>query len=386
LKILYHHRTQSRDGQAVHIEELIHALRERGCEVIVVEPPGASETTFGGESRLLPLVRRMLPKAAYELLEFAHNFVTYRRLKRAYLKHRPDVLYERHNLFLLAGSWLRRRHGVPHLLEINSPLFVERREHGGLSLHRLAQWTECSAWRTADVCLPVTGVLGKMIEAEGVPAAQIEVIPNGINLEVFDAAHPRQDAKKELGLADEIVLGFTGFVRDWHRLDWVIDFIAAQRALRCVLLVVGDGPERAVLEAHADKLGVRDRVRFTGIVPRSEVVRYISAYDVALQPAATLHASPLKMFEYMAVGCAIVAPDQPNIREIVEHDKNALLFNAANPKEMADCLLRLASDEALRARLGAAAKRTLHDVGYTWLNNADRVIALAKKAIAANKG
>jgi hypothetical protein len=73
LKILYHHRVRSRDGQAVHIEEMIAALRETGAEVIVVEPPGFSSSGFGGESRGLSFMRRHVPRAFYELLELSYS-------------------------------------------------------------------------------------------------------------------------------------------------------------------------------------------------------------------------------------------------------------------------------------------------------------------------
>jgi hypothetical protein len=93
LKILYHHRTASRDGQAMHIEEMVRALRGAGCEVIIVEPPSTGATRFGTESKLISGLRHLLPKVAGELLELGYNWLAYRRLKRAYLRHRPDVLY-----------------------------------------------------------------------------------------------------------------------------------------------------------------------------------------------------------------------------------------------------------------------------------------------------
>lgn len=376
MKILYHHRTQSKDGQAVHIRELIHALEANGSDVIVVEPAAATRNEFGSESSSVAKLRRFMPKAIYELLELSYSIVAFLRLRRAYLDHKPDILYERHNLFLLAGAWMKRFYGVPYLLEVNSPLFEERMAHGGLALPKLARWTERHVWRMADHVLPVTGVLADIIAANGVSPDQITVVPNGINTADFSGQPTTAASKEGLGLGDRTVLGFTGFVRDWHGIDAVIDFIATVREKPIQLLVVGDGPARGSLEAQAASLGIADRVRFTGILPRHEIPGYVSAFDVALQPASTPYASPLKLFEYMALGRAILAPEQPNIAEILQDDHNALLFRVGDRQSFRDQLARLTDDPALRERLGESARLSLTRNGYTWARNAERVLSI----------
>ncbi|MCS6945212.1 MAG: glycosyltransferase family 4 protein [Sutterellaceae bacterium] len=389
MKILYHHRTASKDGQAVHIEEMIAALRAQGCEVIVVEPPALSAADFGRTAAHANALRRWIPKPLAEMLELSYTLVAYRRLRRAVEQHRPDVLYERHNLYLLAGRWIKRRYGLPYLLEVNAPLALERHQHDGLAFPRLARRLEASVWRSADIVLPVSAVLGRIIEAEGVDPRRIVVIPNGINLEAFGATVPSDEAKRRLGLAGRVVLGFTGFVRPWHGLEQVIDFIAETRRADLFLLVVGDGPARSALAAHAERRGVAGQVRFTGVVSRAAVPAMVAAFDVALQPAATPYASPLKLFEYLALGRAIVAPNQPNLAEILEDGKNGLLFDPAQPGDLARALSRLVNDAALRERLGRAARETILLKGLTWRQNAQRVIALAeqlrRKRIAASE-
>lgn len=381
MKILYHHRTRSKDGQAVHIEELIRALRARGCEVIVVEPRSARGTAFGAESNTLALARRCIPRALYELLELGYSIVAYQRLRKAYLTHRPDILYERHNLFLTAGAWLHRRYGVPYLLEINGPLYAERKAHGGLSLERLARWSERHAWQAADYALPVTGVLAGLVEQEGVARERLRVIPNGIDPHAFATAPDTETAKAKLGLQGKSVLGFTGFVREWHALDRVIEFLARYPDPACMLFVVGDGPVRADLETLAARHGLRDRVRFTGVVPRDAIPAHVASFDVALQPAATSYASPLKLFEYMVLGRAIIAPAQPNLLEVLTDGENALLFDPAVPDALEVALARVLSDPALRSRLGEGARRTIEARQYTWDGNAQRVIELGEMLV-----
>jgi hypothetical protein len=123
VKILYHHRVASKDGQYVHIEELIRALRERGHEVILVAPPLADKQRFGSEGGIVPYLKQYIPGAIYELLEFFYSFVAYRKLAAAIRKYRPDCIYERYSLYMPAGIWAKRHFRLPLLLEVNA---VER--------------------------------------------------------------------------------------------------------------------------------------------------------------------------------------------------------------------------------------------------------------------
>jgi glycosyltransferase involved in cell wall biosynthesis len=387
MKILYHHRTASKDGQAVHIEEMIDALRALGHQVRVVAPRIGAETNqqgaMGGEVGWVHRLKAALPKAVYELLELAYTLVAYRQLSQAAKDFGPDFIYERYNLFLLSGTLLKRKLGIPLLLEVNSPLVDERLKHsGGLSLVKLARWAEGTAWRSADFVLPVTQVLAEHVTAYGVPAERISVIPNGINQAHFVSAPNATTAKTQLGLQGQLVLGFTGFVRDWHGVDRVVAWMATPNApTNCHLLVVGDGPVRAALEAQAAQLGLAKRVTFTGVIDRHRVPEHVAAFDVALQPAVTAYASPLKLMEYLVLAKAVVAPRQPNLLEVLTDGDNALLFDDKTPGSFEAALTRLCTDAALRQRLAQNAFDTIARLDLTWLGNARRVVALAQSKL-----
>ncbi|MFL1463380.1 glycosyltransferase family 4 protein [Roseococcus sp. DSY-14] len=370
MKILYSHRIQSRDGQGVHLDALVAALRQAGHEVRLVGPPSYEAASLGGESRGIARLRRLLPRWAAELAELAYSVPAYLRLRRAAREFGPDAIYERYNLFFLSGAVLARRLGLPFLVEVNAPLAEERGRFGGLALPGLARWSERFVWRRATRVLPVTEVLAGHVAAAGVPRARIAVIPNGIELEEFPDPLPAPGG-------DPLVLGFVGFVRDWHGLDGVVRGIAAWQGPPALsLLVVGEGPARPGLEALARELGVADRVRFTGLAQREDVPGHVAGFDIALQPAAVPYASPLKVFEYMAAGRAIVAPDQPNLREVLADGRTALLFDPAAPGALWAAIGRLAADAGLRARLGAAARAEVLARDLTWAGNARRVVAL----------
>lgn len=391
MRILYHHRTASKDGQAVHIEEMIEALRSQGHEVRVVAPgapqapadvPAQGVGRMGRDMDWVHRLKALLPKAAYEGMELAYNLVAYRKLLAAAREFQPHLIYERYNLFLLAGLLVKKRLGIPLLLEVNSPLVLERSQHsGGLALRRLARWAEGTAWRGADAVLPVTQVLGDHVRAYGVPGDRIHVIPNGINRAHFADAPTPDVAKGRLGLQGKVVLGFTGFVRDWHGMDRVIRWMSSDAApANARLLVVGDGPVRAELEQLAASLQLGERVRFTGVVHRDRVPGLVAAFDVALQPAVVDYASPLKLIEYLALGKAIVAPNQPNIAEVLDDGVNALLFEPGDTLGLERSLARLAHEPALRQRLGQGARDTIQGRQLTWAGNARKAVGLAERA------
>jgi glycosyltransferase involved in cell wall biosynthesis len=371
MRILYSHRIQSRDGQSLHVEEIVAALRAAGHEVLVIGPAFYEAASFGGESKMVALARRLLPAGLAELAELAYNFPAYRRLRRACREFAPDLLYERYNLYYLAGALLARRHALLFHLEVNSPLADERARFGKLRFKSLARALERWVWRSADRVLAVTVVLKEVIATAGVPAERLDVIPNGVALARFPPLRAPADP------AFPVILGFVGFVRDWHGLDGVIRAMATEGGERINLIVVGDGPARPELERKARERGIADRVRFTGVVPHAEIPELIAGFDIALQPKVVAYASPLKIFEYMAAGRAIIAPDQPNICEILEHERTALLFGVEDGA-MWQAIMQLASNAELRRRFGEAARAEIARRDYTWDGNARRIAERAQ--------
>lgn len=377
MRILYHHRIASRDGQATHVEAMIQALGELGHEVRECGPDVyRRDSGEGGSPGWVGAVKAVLPRPAYHLAEMGYTAPAYARLAREILAFRPDAIYERYALRNLAGVWAARRHRVPLLLEVNAPYAVAERQKGGPSaVAPLSDWCEHYTWRQASRVLPVTGVLATMIEAAGVPAHRIRVIGNAIDPAAFAQVPTQEEAKQVLGLGGRVVVGFTGFVNEWDRLDRVITWLAGYAGRERVhLLVVGDGPVRPALELQARQAGVPDLVTFTGIVPRGEVPRLAASFDVALQMALVPYASPLCLFEYMALGKAIVAPDQPNHHEILRVGVDALLYDPDDPADLERKIEVAVADPDLRARLGVEARETLRQRGYTWAANAQRVV------------
>ncbi|MEM9495455.1 MAG: glycosyltransferase family 4 protein [Pseudomonadota bacterium] len=378
MRFLYSHRTRSADGQYVHIAELTRALIARGHEIHMVGPAGAREA----EGKSLDAgssgggLRERLPGALYEMAEALYSVHGYRRLSAAQSAARADILYERYNLFYHAGAWLKARAKMPMILEVNAPLAEERAKHGDLALKSLARKSEEAIWRAADAVLPVTDVLADYVRAAGVDEEKIHVIQNGVG-HAFLGDVDGGEVRRRYGLEGKLVLGFTGFVRDWHGVDRAVRYLAGAGRDDMHLLLVGDGPARTDLEALAATLGVADRFTVTGVVQRDEMAAHVAAFDIALQPAVVDYASPLKLFEYMALARAVIAPASPNIVEVLRDGDEAALFKPGEEGAFEAALDRLVADDDLRARVGAAARTSLDRQNLTWAGNARRVEEIA---------
>ena len=378
MKILYHHRTASKDGQSTHIEEMIRAFRQLGC---IVDESAPSVGSSSGSNQSSPgwvgLLKRHLPRFAYELAELAYSLVAYRRLAKKIDSFQPDAIYERYNLYLLAGIWAKRKYRIPLILEVNAPMAIERQEYGGLSMPWLANWLEGYVWRNADYVLPVTEVLAKHIAARGVDRNKIVIIPNGINFDQYINLPSVDEAKARYGLLGRLVVGFTGFVREWDRLDRIVRWVAKSCATHNThLLVIGDGPARVEIEACAAKLGISDRLTFTGAVRREDVPHISMAFDIALQTALVPYASPLCLFEYLALGKAIVAPDQPNHHEILSNRYDSLLYDPNDPEGIEKALDTLIQDQAIRSSIAEHAKSVITTKGLEWKKHAEQILGL----------
>jgi glycosyltransferase involved in cell wall biosynthesis len=388
VRILYHHRTRAADAQGIHIAEIQRAFRNRGHEVLEVAlvEAGAEARAdeAGGEARgllggLASRAAARAPLPVKEAMELAYNLVAYRRLARAIRSFRPDFVYERYAANTFAGLAAARRHGVPFVLEINSPLAQEKAEHDGLFFRRLTRSIERRLAAGADVTLAVTGVLARILESDGVPAGKVTVMPNGVRRE-FGNCGDGAAFRRRLGLPqDALVAGFVGWFRPWHGLERLLEAAAspAWREARLHLVLAGDGPAMPVLrEMRAASPDLESRVVLCGPVPRGEIESALAAFDIAVQPAVTSYACPMKILEYMAAGCAIVAPGSDNVRELLTHGETALLCpGGANPalEDLSAAVLALARDPDLRRRLGAAARRRIFERGYLWDENARRV-------------
>jgi glycosyltransferase involved in cell wall biosynthesis len=376
LKILYHHRIKSRDGQFIHIRSLIRAFRRAGHDVVEVGLTAGESGTIGEESPFWKTFLAILPRWITELLQYLYSLPAALWLWLKILRFKPDLVYERYALGNFAGILAARWAKIPLFLEVNSPLAEEKRAYDSLRFISLARNSERRILRGATRILVVSRVLKEICMAQGIDEERIVVIPNGIDPEHYNCGNG-EEIRRRYGLQDDLVIGFVGFFRRWHRLEMVLKILAEELAdLKLKLMLVGDGPVRQELEEKVRNLSIEDRVAWIGVLEHERVPMALAAMDMALQCEGTEYASPLKLFEYMAAGLPIVAPRMSNIQEVLQDGETGLLYTPEDPKALASALRRMAEDPELRERLGKAARDHLLAGGFTWDENADRILKM----------
>lgn len=392
MRVLYHHRTRGRHVEGVHIRGVVGALRELGHEVHVVSFPGADPEAEPGvdtgsrhdvrrsaaAGQLAWLVTR-LPGVAFEMAELAYNLVTWWRLRVEMDRRRPDFIYERYSLFLFMTILMSRRRGIPIILEINDSAVVERVRP--LWLKRLARRVERWCLTRASGLVFISSRFRDLLTGEYDSLPPAVVSPNAVDARFDPRAYDRDALRRQHGLDGRVVCGHLGAFVHWHGVsrfvDAIIDRLGEAPAL--TLLLVGDGVDLPAVRREVARRGLDDRIRLPGRVPHHLVPQWIACMDYAFLPDSNEYGSPMKLFELMAMGVAVVAPDYDPIAEVIDNGTTGWLFPRKALDACVDRVLALATQGDERVRVGEAARAYI-ERERRWRNNAEQLLSLLQEA------
>jgi glycosyltransferase involved in cell wall biosynthesis len=205
--------------------------------------------------------------------------------------------------------------------------------------------------RRADRVIVASRFFAGIVAGWGVPPQRVEIVPNALEpLPEGPAAELPPFGGRTLVVAARLTA--------LKRIDGLIRLVSRRGDLR--LVVVGDGPERGRLEALADEIKVRERVIFTGAVPRANVAGYLRAAD-ALVVNSPNESFSFSVLEGFAAGVPVVACAGGAIPELVEDGQNGLLYPPEDLSALSNTLERLFSDPGLRAALVAGGRESVRD-------------------------
>lgn len=361
-------------GASIHVREICRAFLDAGCDLTLFASRRGGEipSAFRG----VPLVDLPAPSAADPLQRECDAVTANEAIGEALAAAGGfDVVYERAALWSVAPMTYAARTGAVSIVELNAPLVDEQARYRTLVQADLARGLLASTLRSADVVVAVSDAVATW--ARGLaPAANVHVVPNGVDLRRFAPAERRSDPA-----GSEFVIGFVGTLRPWHGLPVLIDAFAAIAAdiPHARLKIVGDGPERSLIVAQAERHGLLERMTMTGPVPHDDVPALLRTMDVAVAPYPQLenfYFSPLKLVEYMAAGLPVVASDAGDVSSLVRHGETGVLVAPGDARDLAGALRRLYDDPGLRDRLGSAA-RDFVAARCTWTRVLERTLSLA---------
>jgi glycosyltransferase involved in cell wall biosynthesis len=333
----------------------------------------------------------------------------------------PDWLYHRLWIANYAGVALSRRLGVPLVLEYNgSEVWASRNWGISPAFAATAERVEAVSLRHAHMVVTVSEVLRQELLARGVAEERIVCQANGIDPEVFDPARFGEEERRTVRRAwdvpeDAVVVLFLGTFGAWHGTEVLaaaVRRLASHRrdwleARRVRFVFVGDGRQmprvRALLAEVPPHL-----YRLTGLVPQAQAPGQLAAADMLVSPhvrnpdGTRFFGSPTKLFEYMAMGKAIVASDLEQIGEVLAGSPHvasgplpeaetlpegacALLTTPGSAEELMAAVWHAAERPELRARLGAAARaRALER--HTWQRHTEAILARLQELHGTPRG
>lgn len=367
-----------RKGASVHLLEVARALRAEGHDVHLaarrVDGPAPPDLADAPVHRL-PAIGKGDP-AARERRARAVDAATADVVAQV----APDLVWERYALWSHRGLDAARDLGISSIIEVNAPLVAEQARHRDLVDVEGAVAATRRALHAADVAIAVSQPVAEWAAAHR--RGPVAVVPNGVD--------PTRFTPADVGRGPHLDVVFVGTLKPWHGVEVLLDAMAllpdagapaadrtAGTALPVRLRIVGDGPQRQALRAHATSLGLDDRVTFVGGVDPADVPAHLATADVAVAPypAGADYFSPLKLLEYQAAGLAVVASDVGQVPLLATHQVDALLVPPGAPGPLAVALAVLASDPATVRRLGAAGRRRVVAT-RTWRHVVTRALDL----------
>jgi len=387
LNILYHHRTQGRGAEGVHIASIVNALENLGHVVTVLSPPGVDPLSTAGNApvdksnvktsgihSVWKIISKQLPNFAFEIIEICYNIPALWRLKKALAAVQYDLIYERYAFFMIAGGLISRWYRIPLVLEANEVSGIKNRARRQ-TFEKTCSFFEQILFTRCTKILTVSSYLKAMIIENGVNPDRIKVVPNAIDLEKFNRQIEISDLLSKYGLKDKIVIGFAGWFDEWDRLDLLIDAFRDlhQQYSQLVLLLIGDGTVLDGVRAKINKYGLSDFIIMTGAVDRKEITNYLSLLDIAVITHSNEFGSPVVMFEFMGLKIPVVAPKLMPITDVLRHDKTALLFDVLEMGQLKACITELIEDKNYRSQLAEDAYQVLVKE-HTWEDNAKIIV------------
>jgi len=344
-------------GASIHVASVCRALRRAGLEGEVFTVRPEAKELEGCPVREIAIPPRRKRKSVED--REARLFLASLNTSIAPME-RPDFVYERYTLWHAGGLAHARELDVPFILEVNSPLPEEAKRFRGLANEPLAEGLAQLLLRDADGVVCVSDEVADWVESRRGHRTGVWVIPNGVDDELFS---PNGRVRPpELPQNGTPIIAFAGSFRPWHGID---DMLSAFRILvrehsrDAHLLCVGDGPLREEFEEKAGRYGLAERVHVTGMVPHSEVPRWLQGADLAVAPYPQLehfYFSPLKLYEFLALGLPVIATDVEQIRDVIPDGERGVLCPPGCAKSLAQAMDRMLADPERSRALGEAGR------------------------------
>lgn len=354
-------------GPRSHVLGTLTGFRRLGWDVetfIVGDRVPSAWVTEGSNARKQGgIVKKALVDCVRLGMRLRNN-VTARRA----LSVRPNLVYERFACMQALGAPFKRA-GVPWVLETNALLFKEfKQDLSAVLLSRLARSLEFSAYRQCDALVCISHELKKLILSEfELPESKIIVLPNGVDTDFFQPIEQAERAED-----GSLTIGFVGMFYAWQALDLLLEAVheLRQRNLDIRIALVGNGPEQEHLAELVMQYGMQACVSFPGRLPRAEVPEAIADFDLGFAGhtptrSGVMYMSPLKLYEYMAVGKPVLVSRNADSESLVADGETGFFFTAGNKESLKQSIRSAMARKQAFASMGKKARDVIEQ-HHSW--------------------
>jgi len=373
-------------GSTSHARGVIHAFKELGWDIVIVSPGEIHGVS--GEYRIIePVLQNLLTGGVSDIL---YDFIFFLKALPLVKKKKPAFIYQRHGRYSISGVLISGITGIPLALEMNAVLSHESEKWSetGIIMRMFISIYEKICISHARRIFTVSRLLKEDIVSAGASGDRVFVNPNGVDVNIFHPGCGGDEIRKKYGLKDNPVVGFCGSFYPWHGIDLLSEVIKKilSEDNNISFLLVGEGPEMEKIISHSRLRGgtkggvnpdkqTKKQIIFAGRVDPGEVPAHLDACDILLLTISRgfEYSSPIKLFEYMAMGKAIICPDTGQMVEILEDGVDAVLVKPGDVDSFCDAIYAISGDEEKRRIMGESARKKAVEK-YTWKANVERVI------------
>ncbi|MGF1603317.1 MAG: glycosyltransferase family 4 protein [Thermosynechococcaceae cyanobacterium] len=299
------------------------------------------------------------------------------------LGDQTDWVYE-YNATLQALGWIFKRNNRVWIFQTEALLFYEAKvERKALVLSQVAKWIELWAYRRCDVLACISDTLKEILITDfDIPADKIVLVQNGVDI---DFINPSIHQPKRV--FEGFTIGFVGSLYSWCGLDILIQTLSElhQEGLPISLVIVGDGAIEVDLKAMVNELELSKQVSFEGRVPWQEVPQYIAGIDIGYSGQVEIqngkmYLSPMKLYEYMAMGKPVIASAFEDAKRLVQPGETGFLFQPSDKNDLKHSLKQAFSQKDSLPEMGRLARLEI-EKNHSWKARVEALIEGTHKVL-----
>jgi len=323
-----------------------------------------------------------------EVLTFPYNKTSLKKILKIVETNQPHFFYLHHHDFHYGGAKLKERTGLPFILHFDSIEYWVKKNWGKLYFGNLLKWCEQIEVAQADAIITISEVLKKQAcEFYNIPPHKVHSVPNGVDINRFNPDIDGNEIRQKYGLENKFVVGYSGTFNQYHGVDLIAKAskYIVNEIPNSVVFFIGDGALREKVEEILKADGIRNKVVITGLVPYSDIPKYLAACDVMVSPITHKHndeffGTPIKHYEYKAMGKPIIASNIGTLKDIFVHQVNSFVIPPDSVEAIIEAVKHIYNNPELSRMIAQNARQDAIQK-HSWEVNARKIIQIYQQLI-----